>query len=130
MNDSIYFVVPGQPIPKARARVTRSGHAYTPERTAAWESKVAWAARLAMQGREPFAGDVVVAVVIKRGDRKRADTDNCVKSLIDAMDHIVFGDDQQVTGIYAMMIRGHAEPGVTVLVEPASRASSAVSRAA
>ena len=36
--------VPGEPVPKARPRMTRSGHVYTPKRTADYEAavKAAW----------------------------------------------------------------------------------------
>ena len=36
----IYFIVPGEVIPKGRPRFTRSGHAYTPKRTTDYETKV------------------------------------------------------------------------------------------
>ena len=36
----IQFTVPGVPVGKGRPRFTRGGHAYTPEKTAAFEEKV------------------------------------------------------------------------------------------
>ena len=36
----IKFTVPGVPVGKGRPRFTRTGHAYTPEKTAAYEEKV------------------------------------------------------------------------------------------
>mgnify|MGYP003274584575 FL=1 len=36
----IKFTVPGIPVGKGRPRFTRGGHAYTPEKTAAFEEKV------------------------------------------------------------------------------------------
>ena len=37
---TIKFTVPGVPVGKGRPRFTRGGHAYTPEKTAAFEEKV------------------------------------------------------------------------------------------
>ena len=36
----IKFTVPGVPVGKGRPRFTRTGHTYTPEKTAAYEEKV------------------------------------------------------------------------------------------
>ena len=41
MKVSHFITIPGQPIGKARARITRTGHAYTPAKTQRWEDAAA-----------------------------------------------------------------------------------------
>ena len=52
----------GPPMGKERVRVTRAGHAYTPERTLNYEARLAHAAQIAMAGRPPLDGPLVVVV--------------------------------------------------------------------
>ena len=39
-RDVVKFTVPGNPVGKARPRMTRSGHAYTPDKTVSYENLV------------------------------------------------------------------------------------------
>lgn len=103
--DTVQFTVQGNPIPKARPRVVlRQGkkvHAFTPARSAAWEEAVAWEARRAMGGREPWQGPVRLRVRFWRKDRRRVDLDNLCKSVKDPLNGIVWEDDSQVTELGA-----------------------------
>ena len=85
MSDEIRFTVLGNPIPKARARVTikagQKAHAFTPTRTRDWEARVKDAARPAMVGHRLFTGPVAVELWLWRGDRRRCDGDNLEKAL-------------------------------------------------
>lgn len=54
--------IPGQPVPKGRPCFTKSGLAYTPDKTRAYEKLVAGLAKTAMAGRPPFGCPIKVMV--------------------------------------------------------------------
>jgi Holliday junction resolvase RusA-like endonuclease len=138
---SVEILIFGEPVGKARARVVRCGrsiHAFTPERTARYESMVRLAAVAEMQGQQPFSGPVAVTIRAafgvpaswskkKRGaalenprailPAKRPDLDNVVKSVCDAMNGVVFRDDAQIVELVATKHYGKIAC-VQVLVEP------------
>ena len=89
------FTIPGVAVPKARAR-TGKGHAYTPARTKAYESKVKMLALKARQEArlKPFQGDVRVRVEI--WGLKRGDITNVTKAIEDAMNGVIYEDDRQI----------------------------------
>lgn len=123
---AVQFIVPGAPVPKARARVfaatmrVRGGgrrtviRAATPARTVAFEKQVGHYARAAMATRAPFPGAVAVCVECifapapSASKRRTAamlddgwhthkpDADNVSKAVKDALRGIVFDDDAQV----------------------------------
>ena len=135
--ETIRFTVPGQPVGKGRPRAFRMGKGvrmFTPEKTATYENLIATAAHGAMRGRPPVEGAVSVDLDIRlmvpmswsakrRGQAleglihptKKPDADNVTKSIFDAMNGIVWGDDVQVVRL-SLRKRYGATPGVTVAV--------------
>ena len=113
--------IPGDPIPKGRPRVTRSGHVYTPQRTREYESTI----REAWQG-EPIAGPVraTITAVMRIPKTKKAvgmptrrpDLDNVVKIALDGLNGRAYVDDAQVVEIVARKLYG-GEPGLEIEVE-------------
>ena len=99
----VEFTVPGNPVPKARPRVTMKAgqkpRAYTPKRTKFWESQVQDAAKAAMQGRNPLEGPLGVELWLYRSDKRRVDADNMEKAILDACNKIVWLDDCQVVNM-------------------------------
>ena len=109
---AVRIIVPGTPVPKARARtVTQGGrtHSYTPERTREWEEAVQW---IAAQHRppSPLRGPLAVAMTFylpkpKRGKREypsvRPDIDNYCKAVMDALNGMVWQDDGQIVQLEA-----------------------------
>lgn len=115
---SITFTVPGEPVAKARPRITISGgraHAYTPAKTAAYEQLVAVYAAAAMKKAPLLEHPVRLRLGIyckvpgswskkRRSDAlagierpaKSPDIDNIVKALADGMNGIVWVDDSQI----------------------------------
>ena len=106
---SVSFFVPGAPVPKARPRVTRQGHAYTPARTVDWEDLVGWWAKIAMKGRPTFIGPLNVELGFQ-GARKNSDSDNLAKAVLDGMNRIVYDDDKQ---IQRLVIEREVDPAYT-----------------
>jgi Holliday junction resolvase RusA-like endonuclease len=131
----VEFIVAGKPLAKGRVRFVRAtGHAFTPERTVAYEGRVAAAAQEAMDGRPPAAGPVVVHLEVRlpvpsswplkrqiaaEMDHLRPtgkpDLDNYLKTL-DALNQIIWIDDSQV--VYASVFKRYdPNPGITVTVD-------------
>lgn len=111
---SIRFCVHGAPVGKARPRVTKSGHAYTPQKTKDYEAIVR-ACYQSQVGRGRFPAGVPLTVKItaefpipKSTGKKRAaallgrwhtkkpDADNVAKAILDALNGVAYPDDSAV----------------------------------
>ena len=105
----------GQPVGKGRPRFSRAtGTVYTPEKTARYEERLAWAAQSIMAGRPLLTGALQVDIeahmeIPKRktkafranalADRihptTKPDPDNIAK-MLDALNRVVWVDDSQI----------------------------------
>ena len=116
------FIVPGEPIAKARARVffnKRAGRvmSMTPTKTASYENYIKLIAADHFQG--PILGPVVMNISVFRAIPKsmskkllaeaeagnvrpatRPDTDNYLKTCLDALNGVAFRDDSQVVSVH------------------------------
>lgn len=116
----VTFAVQGVPVAKARPRVLRSGQAYTPGKSVAYERQVQLAATLAMRGHVRLSGAVQATlrfdlpIPASWSVRKRAaaitgelaptgkpDLDNLLKSVLDGIRTIVIGDDAAIVDVRA-----------------------------
>lgn len=133
----IQFTIPGQPVAKARARVTMVGgfaRAYTPKKTADYEALIAGIAKRAMGALAPSARPIEVMLELRmeiptswtKAKRlaasigtvratKKPDADNVLKGVKDACNGIVWVDDSQVVVITVRKLY-HAEPCVVIAV--------------
>lgn len=136
----IRFTVSGDPKGKGRPRFVRAtGRAFTPKRTADYESHVAMCAQEAMGSRPPLAGAVHVTIVAvmeipKSASKKKQaamlmgdirptkipDVENIGKAVLDGMEGIAFGNDKQVTEIYVEKRYGE-RPHIEVTVASLER---------
>ena len=136
--NAIAFEVPGLPVPKARARVTRAGITYTPRETLNYEAQVRVAYANAYPGRQPFAAGTALVLQLeaffplpagapKRLRRlletgattpmtQRPDLDNLVKTVLDALNRVAWADDGQVAEITARKRRTVRAPRLTVSI--------------
>ena len=133
----IQFTIPGTPVAKARPRVTRSGHAYTPKKTADYERRVkicvmqlmavqhlrptTEAIRLYVQAFFPIPSSWslskkknAIEGVLK--PVSRPDLDNLVKSIQDALNGVAYKDDSQIIELIGGKHYSY-EPRVEVTVE-------------
>jgi len=114
MRFAVSFIVPGPPIPKGRAKVTKFG-TYTPKRTRAYEHDVRLLARAA-GGMAPAYEDAVHVDLIaympipkswpkwkqaaaRAGTLRpisKPDLDNIEKAVTDACNSIIYADDSQI----------------------------------
>ena len=124
----------GQPIGKGRPRFVRAtGRTYTPEKTARYEDRLAWAAQSVMAGRDLLVGPLSVTVnaylevPTSRSKKWRAealggnlrplvkpDADNIAK-LLDALNKIVWLDDAQIVGLHVFKYYSD-RPGIQIIV--------------
>lgn len=108
MSDRLFFIVPGEPVPKGRARTrvvqTKSGKAfashYTPKETAAYEKHVATLCQLAVNQKRWVFGpkdrfDLRVRIC-RTHEGAGGDIDNYVKAIQDGINGIAFPDDRYI----------------------------------
>jgi len=109
------FVVPGEPIPKGRPRVT-NGKAYTPKRTVDAEERVlaAYLERYPGQRTPNIFTDYELHATFFRKSRRRTDVDNLAKLVMDALNGIIWTDDDQVVKLVAEKVRVTATPQTLV----------------
>lgn len=132
------FTIPGAPVGKARPRVTRTGHAFTPKKTTSYEAMVRLLSLSGWSGPE-FTGAVLLEVVVYHEPKgkgragwaiaangHRPDLDNVVKAVSDGIQATTAGkarvpvrgviaDDRQIVAIVARSL--YAGPGTSPRVE-------------
>ena len=139
MTDELKIVSDITPIGKARPRVTRYGHAFTPKKTAEYESKVKAVARKAMreQGFKRlskktsivFTADYYYAPPKSWSKKKRKeyaenhygkttkpDLDNCGKGSCDALNKVAYEDDSSITEMHLRKFYAEKD-GFTITVK-------------
>lgn len=112
------FVVQGEPVPKARARVV-DGHTYTPPRTRDAEREVLRAWMRAGISHRPHKEDrYKVTLAFHRGTKRACDIDNLAKTVLDALNGFAWLDDSQVAYLSIGKLPADADgPRTTVRIE-------------
>ena len=125
------FDVMGDPVGKARPRVV-GGHAYTPDKTAAYEDRIRLAYKRAVKDRpeeERFFGkDAQLSLTVsafcrmpkrvnktlreammsfRERPRKKPDLDNILKVVADALNGLAYHDDSQIVSMSATKYWSH-----------------------
>ena len=117
---SLAFTISGPPRPKGRPRVTRQGHAYTPDETRRYELHARTCALAArMKARwDPFTLGATyrVRLAVVLPNRRRIDLDNVSKACLDAMIGQAFQDDSQVAELHVYRSYDSESPRVDVVV--------------
>lgn len=134
----IEIVLAGRPMGKERVKRGAEGHAYTPERTVTFESRLAYEAQHVMGGRPllegPLAVDLVVVMPIPQSKPKRwlrdvedgvtmptgkPDWDNYAK-VLDGLNLMVWRDDAQI--IFGQVLKVYGKrPMFAVRITPLER---------
>lgn len=115
ITNLLFVYIPGEPVGKARPRVTRTGHAYTPDKTVSYENLVKMLFRQAYPDWIPTTAEVRVEIeayykVPKSASKKKKqlmvdgvirptkkpDIDNIAKIVNDALNGIAWVDDTQI----------------------------------
>ncbi len=127
--------LPGEPRGKGRPRFGK-GHVYTPASTASYERSLAWAAKIAMKGKQPLEGPLRVTVTAFMGipeswrmakhldalagvirPTSKPDGSNILKIAEDACNGILYIDDSQIVTAIVSKVYA-ATPALRVEVEP------------
>jgi Holliday junction resolvase RusA-like endonuclease len=120
---ALAFVVPGAPVPCARARVV-GRRAYTPPKTEAYEQLVAYHAMAAMgraRWRPSRPGPFAVELRVHRA-ALRGDADNYAKAALDAMTRVgIWDDDRHVEKLDVWLLLDRENPRLEVKVEVLDR---------
>ena len=116
-----WFVHPGAPVSKARARWSRkSGSFYTPSGTATAEQSVSWMFKACLKG-EPFLGNIAIIAIFYRPNYQRIDADNLMKLVMDAGTKAgAWADDCQVTAQAAFIELDRKNPRTVIALCPAT----------
>jgi len=136
VSETITVTLNGEVVAKGRPRVTRRGFVYTPAATRKYEAHARLAAQLAMSDRAPITTPACAEIVINlpvptswsgkrrdaalRGDIRptsRPDTDNYIKTALDAINTIVVADNSLIVDLRA--VKQYASvPQLTIVVAP------------
>jgi Holliday junction resolvase RusA-like endonuclease len=112
-----HMVIEGEPQSKARARMTRNGHVYTPRTTREAMEQIGYQFRSENPGWQPAAdGTFGVIALFYCATWQRRDVDNMLKLILDAFNRVVWADDSQVTEVSGRLVRGAADAGTEVVV--------------
>lgn len=110
--------IPIQAVGKARPRVCRNGHVYTPKKTSVAEEAIRAIGKVEMEGLPPYKKGLCASidfifepprswskkkreVAMMRGDfvLTKPDIDNALKTVLDALNGVVYEDDKQVADV-------------------------------
>lgn len=120
----IRFSLPIAPVPKARARVLKSGRSYTPRKTKLFERQVGLFARR-YAPITPLDVPLKLSlrfILVRPKSSKRAlpsvkpDIDNYIKAVKDALNGIIWSDDSRICEVHAVKEYG-ASPRIDVEVD-------------
>ena len=114
----VSFEIQGQPVPKARPRVTRLknglSRTFTPKATEAYAELVAWSYRKEVGEGIQLEGDLYFKGVFHREGKRRADFDNLAKAVTDALNGIAYQDDAQIVSAEVWVLYGAKQPRAKV----------------
>ena len=121
---NLHFIIPGTPVPKARARAPKSGKGKhrTPEKTRNYERLVAMAAFAGIAKYRSLGGtwvqdaEYAVTIVAVCPDKRVRDLDNCIKTILDGCNKVVWADDRQVCAITIKRSYDKSNPHAAVMI--------------
>jgi len=127
------FTIPGKPVGKGRPRVTKNG-TYTPQKTKDYQTlveKIAWSETKCYFIDEPLVATILCYYPIPKSMPKykrkmieegtlypivKPDLDNVAKAILDALNDIVYKDDNQVVELHIKKLYSDI-PRVVVKIE-------------
>lgn len=109
------FTVPGQPVPKARARAGKRGH-YTPKATRDYERAIGLCWEAHRPSGWPLDARYKIYVVATFSDNRCRDLDNVLKSVCDGLNGKAWTDDHRVDQMSILRVHGD-DPRAEIFVE-------------
>ena len=117
------ITVTGEPVPKERPRMARSGHVYTPGKTKHQEAEIAlaWVRKYgSLKTDKPVK--IECLFYMKKAKtchdgvpRKRPDVDNLLKTVFDGLNDVAYVDDKQIYDEHGVKLWG--EPRTVIRLE-------------
>jgi Holliday junction resolvase RusA-like endonuclease len=114
MNYVEFRIIGSTPLPKQSFRATGKG-GYTEPRIAAWQDEVGWEAKRAMIDKDKLVRPFEVHIWFVRPTKITVDVDNLSKAVLDAMNDVVYKDDDGVMDAHIHKRYGKP-PGIYVCV--------------
>lgn len=120
------FVVPGEPVAKARARMGKAKRGakrrpHTPKKTRAYEERVKILChRAAVRSRWKFSrGDrfALSLAIYRTHEGAGGDLDNYVKAISDGVNEVAWQDDRYVRALAVTLEQDRANPRIEVRIE-------------
>jgi len=118
-NPDFELFVPGEPRPKQSFQVrTVFGkvHGYTSQKIKTWNDIIAFYAKTNFD-KEPFDTPLEVNLTFYLSNKRKVDCDNLSKLVLDAMQGIVYNNDNSIIDLYIHKIINKANPGVNIQVK-------------
>ena len=115
------ITIPIEPKPAPRPRFSRYGGAYMPKEFQEYKAQIADEASIVMAGNAPLEGALKTDIKFfcrtkKITSRKAGDVDNLAKSVLDALNGVIWKDDSQI--VQCSLAKFHSEtPCIMVEVE-------------
>lgn len=107
-EQAVMFTVHGEPTSKQRPRFTKGGRTYTPKQTTDAEALIR-SRYLEASGGLVFTTHVGLELQFYMGTKRRKDTDNLIKTVLDALNKVAFEDDYLVHVLSA--VKFYSTPG-------------------
>lgn len=117
------ITVTGEPVPKQRPRMARSGHVYTPGRTKHQEAEIAlaWVRKYGgLKTDKPVKIECLFYMKKAKACRdevpqKRPDVDNLLKTVFDGLNNVAYFDDKQIYDEHGVKLWG--DPRTVIRLE-------------
>lgn len=113
----LQFTVLGNPVSKARPRMTRSGRAYTPAATLEHEERIAQAAIAVIPADWDAGHDYRLSATFYMATKRPTDVDNAYKAVGDALNGVLYYDDSQVVEIHGWRDYDRQNPRTVIAIE-------------
>lgn len=127
MSAELAVIIEGRCVPWQRG-ATYQGRRLTPKAQREYQRAVRWAGMCALAERGgpwPDRSRFAVELVVYEPDARRRDLDNQAKTVLDAMNGVVWADDSQIDALTVVRRLDRERPRVEVLVAALREGESA-----
>jgi Holliday junction resolvase RusA-like endonuclease len=113
----LVFWVDEPPVTKQSFRCRNNGKGYQTARVKSWQEAVAISAKNASPGIEPTGNRIQVELDFYLPDRRRRDCENLSKGVMDALEGIIFVNDEQCDDLHIRKFYKQSKVGAMVRID-------------